>query len=191
MMFPLGFISQGGGGGGAGGSSMELISTIVVGVAATTVTFSSIPSTYSHLQIRAVVKDSNAGSTADNGNITFNGDTTATNYYWHSLEGNGSGANAYNQGSYLNSLRNIMGSVSAAQAYSSQIIDILDYSKTTKYKTMRTLNGLTNSTYSAWGVGISSALWQNTAAISTIALSATGANTWLTGSRFSLYGIKG
>ena len=160
--------------------SYESISTVTVGAGGTTsISFSSIPSTYKHLQIRVLSLASAAGSSAT---IEFNG-TTAPNalYYTHTLYGNGSSAIASNTATY-NFAPDFQGSSSAP---GSTIIDIIDYADTNKFKTTRVLGG-----YDANGsgiVGLTSNLWRNTAAISSIIIKYT---TISQHSSFALYGIK-
>jgi hypothetical protein len=190
MLIPLGFWAASGAGGGAGGNAMELISTQVLSTTASTVTFSSIPSTYRHLQLRMTLKDSNAGSTMDRAYYTYNGDTGA-NYAWHYLSGNGSGVNAGWSNTYDNSIRGVASTLFTASAYSAHVMDILDYAQTTKYKTTRLLGGASNSTYSAYEVALNSGLWMNTAAITSVTIGAQSGQNFLAGCRLSLYGIKG
>ena len=52
-----------------------------------TITFSSIPSTYQHLQIRCLLKSTGTSVALSGGDLTFNGNTT--NYLCHTLSGNG------------------------------------------------------------------------------------------------------
>jgi len=121
-------------GGGGAGPAYELISTTVLSAFATSVTL-TIPSGYKHIQIRTLIHN-------DNGNepvrMRVNGDT-GTNYASHRLQGNSSNVTsaAYlsNPFMYVTSL-----SVGATQP-SPGIIDLLDYSSTTKYKTVRGLSG--------------------------------------------------
>lgn len=168
----------------------ELISTTILAATSSSVTFSSIPSTYKHLQVRATVRNANGGATYDTGTITINADATAANYYYHSLEGNGSGVNVPSANTNVGSLRHVATSLNTVSAFSAVIVDVLDYSSASKYKTLRTLSGQHNSTYSSYGVGLSSLFWKNTAAITSLSLSSAGGQ-WVIGSRFSLYGIKG
>ena len=155
----------------------ESIATYNVPVGGTsTVTFTSIASTYTHLQVRSLVKF----AASSFGNIRFNGDTTAANYRNHALYGNGTAASA--------------GTASTAAYYPYEgnaqwggyILDILDYSNTNKYTTTRELGGFDNN-----GSGIielSSNLWMNTAAVNQIVL--TTSSTFAQYSSFALYGIK-
>jgi hypothetical protein len=71
--------------------------------------------------------------------------------------------------------------------FGSGIIDLLDYTNTSKFTTLRILSGVNTSTNK--NVNLSSGLYQSTNAITAVRLfPAADAKT---GSRFSLYGIKG
>jgi hypothetical protein len=68
------------------------------------------------------------------------------------------------------------------------IIDIVDAYSTTKNKTIRSLQGVYSTGFQ---VRLVSGSWRNTASITTIAMTSANSSNFLTGSRFSLYGIKG
>jgi hypothetical protein len=165
-------------------NSYESISTVTVGAGGqASITFSSIPSTYKHLQLRILGSDDGAGS--EYGNMTFNGDTAA-NYASHQLYGDGSSAaaNAFPNNNQIY-LHRISGSI--ANTFGAIIVDILDYASTTKNKTVRELGG-----YDANGSGrisFSSGVWMNTNAITSITAT-TGGSKWLQYTSFALYGIK-
>ena len=70
------------------------------------------------------------------------------------------------------------------------IIDIHDYSSTSKYKTVRGFGGLdANNSSVDLEINLISGVWMNTAAISSITLSAN--DPFTTTTTFALYGIKG
>jgi len=73
-----------------------------------------------------------------------------------------------------------------ADVFSSSIINIFDYTNTSKNKTGLAQNAIDNSTDGNTEVVV--ATWQNTAAITLIDLSTNG--NWMTGSYATLYGIK-
>ena len=160
----------------------DSIATYSVGSGGSTpITFSSIPSTYTHLQIRAIY--ANAGGATNSGILQFNADTTST-YYTHYLKGNGTAASA---GANAN-IAYIPWEAAASPNFGVMVIDILDYTNTNKYKTIRVLNG-----YDANGSGsvfLMSGLWRSTSAISSIVLKPDGAANWSQYSSFALYGIK-
>ena len=161
-------------------NSFESIQTVTVGSGGqSSISFSSIPSTYKHLQIRCFWRD--AGGAEMKGE--FNSDTTTTNYYRHYLQGDGSGV-----GAGANNLNSFGGFYAgAASQFGITIMDILDYTNTNKNKTVRTLWGY-DSNGSGY-MGFSSGLWSNTSAISNITLKTTGTN-FVQYSSFALYGIK-
>jgi hypothetical protein len=165
--------------------AFESIATSTLGAGQTTVTFSSIPSTYTHLQIRASV-----AAAVNNGILTrFNGDT-ANNYARHRLAGNGTTV-AAGSGSSVSSIYVYYGSgvPTAASTFGPMVLDILDYTNTNKYKTLRALCG-----YDANGTGgidLDSGVWMNTAAVTSISFLMDGATTYNSGTTFALYGIKG
>jgi hypothetical protein len=157
----------------------------------TTVTFSSIPSTYKSLQIRGLAKDSIMnGDTLVEIGVRFNGDT-GSNYVYHSLTGNGSTASASGvtgQAQIIVSNGNLR-ELSSSSTFGASIIDVVDYASTTKNKTLRYMAGVdTNS--SNGSVGLGSGLWLNTAAITSITLFSNN-TTFKAGSTWALYGIKG
>jgi hypothetical protein len=165
----------------------ESIATITVGVGgAAFIEFTSIPQTYKHLQLRGIVRASYA-ATADNFGIYVNGNNTSTNYTKHFLQGNGSAASA--GGATTNQWFGLMPAANAtANCFGTAVIDILDYTSTNKYKTMRQLWGYdTNSTNGYAGLS-SSIYFGNTNAITSIRV-VTGVNL-VQYSSFALYGIK-
>ena len=176
-------------GAAASTNSYESIATVTVGAGgASSVSFSSIPSTYKHLQIRALGRYT---TTTKNLYYDFNGDTTSTNYYLHTLSGDGASASAF-AGQYAIIGNDAMtSSGETANAFGVAIIDILDYANTNKNKVSRTLSG--NDLNWSGNVKLGSTLWLNTAAITSITLkpqSGLGAS-FAQYSHFALYGIKG
>ena len=170
------------GGVAASTNSYESISTVTVGAGGSaTVTFSSIPSTYKHLQIRCF------GRVQFDGNLIMrlNNDTGA-NYSWHQVYGTGAVAGASSGAS--SSLIYLGSEVSTANIFGVSIVDILDYADTNKYKTIRSLDG-----YDANGSGVvdlASGSWRSTSAVSSIQFTAASSGNFQQYSSFALYGIK-
>jgi hypothetical protein len=155
----------------------ESISTVTVGGGGSaTITFSSIPSTYEHLQVRIMAV---TNTTANSATTTFNG----TNGRTHWLTGNGSSVSAAGDATKI-FFPLTQGSTTAPCV---GIMDILDYANTNKYKTTRALEGY--DTNGAGNVSLTSGLWQSTSAINSITITAVG--TFNEYSQFALYGIKG
>jgi hypothetical protein len=167
-------------------NSYESIATFS-GASATSITFSSIPSTYKHLQLRFIGKSNYAaGAGPDNWNLRFNSDATTTNYYRHTLRGNGASVDTPTANDNV-VVSAISDSFDNASTMGVGVIDILDYGNTNKYKTVRILSGID---YNGSGyVQLESMLWSNTAAISTI--TCYQSSNWNTKTQFALYGIKG
>lgn len=165
-------------------NSYESIMTVPVTSAVSSISFTSIPSTYKHLQIRLM-----AGSTGvDAGLLTFNSDTGA-NYTRHRLTGNGSAAAAgAGTGLTAASINSFGGYPDTANTFGVTIIDILDYTNTNKYTTIRSLSG--EDMNGSGFLELTSNLWLNTAAVTRIDYAALGGN-WKQYSTFALYGIKG
>lgn len=174
-------------------NSFESIATVSLGSAQSSVTFSSIPSTYKHLQVRMLTRDSQTSTDINSLYMNFNG-VTGTSYAWHKFEALGTGTPNANgvadQGSMW------LGGVSTngynANIFAARITDILDYTNTNKYKTIKSLGGFdTNGTGAEPGhITITSGLFKSTDAITSITIYKDGQNQ-VANSHFALYGIKG
>ncbi len=169
-------------------SSYESIATTTVGAGgAASIEFTSIPSTYTHLQIRGIGTCTRNIGTMDL-NITFNSDTGA-NYSRHQLKGDGASATAAGSANLSDMQMNspIPNSTNTS-IYAGLVLDILDYTNTNKYKTMRILVGsdLNGSGQIIFGSGN----WRNTNAVTSVKFTPETFN-WAQYSHFALYGIKG
>ena len=162
-------------------NNFSSIATVTVGSGgASSITFSSIPSTYTHLQVRALVFTNNIGSATS---MAFNGDTNyGSNYYNHLLFAAGTGS-VYPAGQAWSYAPVFQGSTTIGSA---MVLDILDYANTNKYKVTRDLDGYDAN--GSGGLSLSSNLWKNTAAITSITFSAYTSFTQYT--TFALYGVK-
>jgi len=177
----LGIFSAAGAGGGFS-SDYELITTSLISSSTSSVTFSSLgtySSTYKHLQIRYAVFNSTAYWFA----LRLNGDTTNANYRTHRLFANGSTVTSGSEAGDADGMP-IFAVYGSSTLPGSGVIDILDAYSTTKNKTLRAFSR--NNT----DVVLSSGLYVNTAALTSIELRTQGYELQ-SGSRISLYGIKG
>ena len=166
-------------------NSFESIATVTVGAGgSSSITFSSIPSTYKHLQIRGIVRTNSTGWVT----ATFNGNTTAGIYRDHYMYGQGTavyaGTNGANSSMYFGPYLG----ATTSNTYGVNITDILDYSNTAKYKTVRTMWGYENNNSGGDQVWLQSQLFMDTSAISSITLNLSTMQQYST---FALYGIKG
>ena len=169
----------------------ESIATVTVGSGgAANIEFTSIPSTFTHLQIRGLYS-SNLESEIG---IQYNSDTTTGNYRRHILEGNGVSAYATYSGFVGNSFYigydNSGNSPSPSDTFSTIVWDILDYKDTNKYKVLRGLSGGNQGNSLGQGIlGLYSLLWMNTNAITNIKI-LPSAGSWKQDCHFALYGIR-
>jgi hypothetical protein len=192
----LGILNAQAAGGDAGGA-YDLLETQILTSSASSVTFTgldTLASGYQHLQLRIVARGDSDSTTRDF-RFNYNSDTGA-NYSYHALFGNSTAVQS-NNGSSKN-----LGQISdffpaskiTANVFGASIIDILDFNSTTKNKTMRAFSGSPAPTPSGESVSprikLDSALWNSTAAITSFNCYLETGN-FVTGSRFSLYGIRG
>ena len=160
----------------AAGNTYSQIASTTLGTAASSVTFSSIPATYTDLVLVAMPIKDNANSPY----LRFNGDT-ATNYSQTYLEGNGtaaSSARGSNQAyGYIN-----LNATPEVNGYI--IVNLNNYSNTTTNKTY-----LANVGQAATAIDRVVGLWRSTSAISTILIASSNGGNYAAGSTFNLYGI--
>jgi hypothetical protein len=164
----------------------DSIATTTLSSTTASITFSSIPATYTHLQIRMSARSSFAYGSMFDTYMAFNGDNTYTGYKDYILYGNGSTVTATAASSY-NLSYITPGASQTASVFNGVVVDILDYANTSKNTVARFLGGadLNGSGNVVYG----SILWPNTAAVNQIVLSCDGS--FVSGSKFALYGIKG
>lgn len=149
----------------------------VTGSATGTITFSSIPSTYSDI----VVVCKFLKTTSDNISINFNGDTTSI-YSETFMTGNGSSATSSREsGAPRILLSNGIGDGTNGM----EIIVFKSYANTSVYKSILSRNG-----DSSIGTGAGIGLWRSFSAISSFSLNTQSYNPWNPGSTFTIYGIK-
>ena len=168
-MFPLGMVQVGSAG-------------------ASTISFTSIPATYKHLQIRGIAR-STINDTRDDVLMRINSDT-GNNYAGHQINADGSSASAGTLGGTppVNNLYPVYvtGSTATSSVFGATVIDILDYTNTNKNKVIRCLSGV--DVNGSGNMLFRSGLWLNTNAITTITFSMSNFAQY---SQFALYGIKG
>jgi len=170
-------------------TSYESIATTTLGSAASSITFSSIPSTFKHLQIRVLARSSRSDQIGSFSNMTFNSDTSA-NYFWHFMNGNGSSTQAIAGTSRSAVEVNRYATASdSSNVFGVIVIDILDYQNLNKNKTVRYLGGFDNN--GSGEIYFGSGAWNNSStAISSITLTE-GSGNLVQYSQAALYGIKG
>jgi len=157
-------------------TTYEPIATATASGSQPTITFSSIASTYTDLIVVATAIRSSADA---NTNYRFNSDT-ATNYSYTTMYGNGTSAVSARD-SNITSLP--AGYTTTGQQ--TQIIQIMNYSNATTYKTT-----ITRQSNAGTAAQTMAGLWRSTAAINRIDFILSDGGNFGSGSTFTLYGIK-
>jgi hypothetical protein len=174
---PLGILAVAG---SAPASAYELIQTVVTTSQVSTVTLTNIPQTYKHLQIRMTASTPSGASDGTiglNGIDDFNnGPTFSTLYRTHRLTGNGSSVSSGTEENRLRLFR-----TGNNESPAPTVIDVLDYSDSSKNTTFRAFTG------NHFVLDVRSGLFMSTASITQILFQ----SIFATGARFSIYGIKG
>jgi len=155
----------------AAGNTYTQIASTTVGTATNTITFSSIPSTYTDL---VVIMNGTATVAADV-YFYYNSDTTNSNYSNTYFYGNGSTVGTGRDpipgvGTFYTTVTNI-------------IANVMNYSNSTTYKT-----AINRSDTAASAVIARVMMWRNTAAINQLVIKQSSGN-FNTGATFSIYGI--
>lgn len=172
----------------------ESIATVTATGSETSLSFTSIPQTFKHLQIRGLGRYAgNAFNFTLGLRVRFNGDT-GSNYAWHKITGDGTTSSVIGYTAdygYLAS--SAAGGGVSASIFGATVSDIFDYSSTTKTKVLRYYAGTEANTGStSFETSIGTSMWNSTAAITSLSIGFTDASgTAAAGSTFALYGIKG
>lgn len=180
MLIPFGILGSAGG----DSSKFQLIATALADGSSQSVTFASIPNTFTHLQLRIVA---NANLATRYNLVRVNGNTS--NYKSHVLYGDGSSVNSdapsAGTGAFVGGYYDVP---SSTNHFGAAIVDILDYANTSKFKTFKSLSGVPSS---APIIGLNSGAYLLTTAVTSVSVTCSGGGYYTNGSRFSLYGIKG
>ena len=172
----------------AAAGDYESIATVTVGSGgSSSISFTSIPGTYAHLQLRYLVKASGSSESYDFLQMTINGSTPSARQ--HYLTGNGSAASADTGTLSAAVLSPYPNGNGPANTYGIGVVDILDYANTNKARVTRTLGGWDQN--GSGQVRLVSSWINSTSAITSIELKSTNNNTLAQYSHFALYGIKG
>ena len=171
----------------------DALATVTVpsgGVAS--VSFVGIPTGYKHLQVRYLAQTNRGTYGIAEYALTFNGDT-GSNYSYHELLGDGSGASglAYSTQTAIRGDGTI--GTTTGGSFGAGVLDVLDYSNLSKYKTTRMLEGVDiNGTIAGYGgrIGLISGNWRNTAAITSMTFVPYTGTLFSQYSQFALYGVK-
>jgi hypothetical protein len=170
------------------GSYEAIASYTVPSGGVTEVNFAGIPSGYSHLQLRGILKLSESGTSDNWAAIQLN---STSNVSGHSLQGDGASvyASAWTSGSDNNTNWFVDGPQSGnTNIFAAFVTDVLDYSSNSKYKTIRTLDGFDKN--GAGSIDLHSNLYASTNPVTSIKLFTRTGNGFTQYSSFALYGVK-
>lgn len=170
----------------------DLIASTNVTTATATITFSNIPQTYSHLQIRASVRTDNNSLNYSSLYMAPNGVVSAS-YTVHQFYTDGaSGPSASGRGAgsdYNWMIQNTAGNTAPTYHFGSALIDLYNYTNTNHYKTMRSMGGVDTTTPgNGWVFWNSGTYTADTNAITSLTFACDG--NFGQYSNVSLYGIK-
>lgn len=180
-------------------TSYQSISTITVGSGGSaSIEFTSIPATFTHLQIRGILQTNRSGYIVDLTKVQFNSDTGA-NYSMHSFyAGYNTTANVNASGDANQNYMLFQGLNSGVgtNIFTGVVMDILDYANTNKSKTVGNFQGFdVNGTVGTGSLGGTIALsggnWRSTNAITSVKISMIDGTLFNQYSSLALYGIKG
>jgi len=169
---------------------MELIERVRVGSGGTSaIVFDEIPQTYQHLQLRGILRGAVNAVTDDAFVLRFNNDS-GSNYAHHRLFGDGTTvtANAGSSQTLIDYTFFAPGATATENVFGAYIVDILDYTNTTKNTTLRELMG--HDRNGAGRLYMISGLWNNTNAITRLDVFNAGSRNAVEHSTLSLYGVK-
>jgi hypothetical protein len=166
---------------------MVWIAGQTVTAASAQLTFSNIPQTFTHLQARITGRDAST-TTSNPVFVQYNG-FGGTYPIYHGLSGNGATASSSYGQSVLIALPSLPGASATANIVGSVIVDILDYTSTTKYKTTRAIGGCDLN--GSGVVSLQSGFLDSTSAITSLTFggSFNSPYAFATSTRVDLYGI--
>jgi hypothetical protein len=163
----------------------EPIATTTLGSDQATVTFSSIPATYTDLVFVVQAQSTQAGSGANGMRCRVNSDT-GTNYSYTSIDGNGSSASSYRETTVDYFVPADIPQTSATER-NICIFNVMNYANTSTFKTILSRGNIASS-----GTSARVALWRSTSAINSVSISRDfgGGGSLKTGTVITVYGIK-
>jgi hypothetical protein len=185
-LIPLGILGSAGSSG-----TYELIESRILTSSTSSFTFSNLgtyASIYEHLQIRCLVRTDRSANN-DAALVRLNNDTGGR-YTNHVLSGTGSGVSSLHLGTASSiRLSQAAGALSTSNSFAASTMDILDAFSNNKNKTTRTLTGAQLDA-SLYRVELYSGLYREPDSITSITVLPEGGPNFVSGSRFSLYGIR-
>lgn len=186
MLMPLGLLSQGGSAAGAG---FELISTTVLGSAAASVTLSSIPATYTSLELRIVARSANA-TQFDELLLRLNADSGANYGYKQIINDTFTASQSTATSQTGVRIYGIAANTAVASNFSAMKIGLNGYKDANKKTNIRGFGGAVNFGAS-WAANSSlfGGIWNATTTVTSLTVSTYTGSNLAAGTRVSLYGV--
>jgi hypothetical protein len=177
---------------GGGGGAYDLLETTISNGSTNSITFSSIntlAADYTHLQLRMITRYQNTTNSLQRNSVRLNGDS-GSNYSVHTLLGDGSTvtSTAFTSTNRFILEEQLPGNGTTTGIFGAAVIDILDFASTSKNTTMRSLHGAVAGSENA--IALASSAYLSTNAVTSIEITSLN-DSWVSGSRFSLFGLKG
>ena len=170
--------------------SYASIATVTVGSGGSSaVSFASITSAYKHLQLRVTLNTTSAIN--EFVKFWYNNDTTTANYANNSVYATGSSVSMFSSNPSSGRAYHLYQVANGFQQPLTAVIDILDYTDTSKYRTTRLIYGSNDNAGGKAELGLLSGLYISTTAINRIDFSLSSGSNFPQYSSFALYGIKG
>lgn len=161
-------------------ASFESIATVTVTSNTNTISFTSIPGTFKHLQLRCIAKTDSADTDSQT-YIQINSNPFTA---MHRMRASGTS----NTATYNDTTSEITylpaGASSKSNIFGAFIIDIPDYANTSKYKTVKSLGGSNDI------LQLNTGFYNSTSAITSISFTAQANRNFIAGTRIALYGLK-
>jgi hypothetical protein len=165
-------------------------SQVVSGSSTNTITFDSIPQTYTHLVVLVSAR-TNTASTRDVMRFRINNDSSAI-YNSFFLYGFDSTASVRSESALSNTYFEwtyAVGNNATSNVFGNTTVTLNNYRSTSAVKTVNTLDANENQSTTSWITGITTGYWNSTTAITRLDFVAQSGITYIDGSTFSLYGI--
>jgi hypothetical protein len=170
------------------GNQFHHLETVRLGGNAATVGFTNLArySDYQHLQLRIVTR-ATGNNDVDQTRYRINNDSTAGRYASHFLRGSGSSViSSSNANLTYGRLFDSSCGQSGNGNFAAVVVDVLDPFDVTKNTTLRALSGMTSGS----GVFLFSSAYLSTTAVDQFSFYSPQGESFVSGTRFSLYGIK-
>ena len=165
-------------------ATQVLINSATANGSQTSITFSSIPSTYTDLLVQISARS------------TVTGSTESIYYYYNGANSNNNDRYMLGSGSAASSNQQLVAyggeldtGNQTANTFSSHEIYIPNYSSTSNFKSS-SVNSVEENNGTTCYMAMAGNLWSSTAAITSITITTSGSNDFVSGSNFYLYGIK-